>query len=109
MKRFVIVGIITALLLLPVSEAFSDSKRGRRPVTPYGDFCKQCTQYGTCKSRMSHDDSKKAMMDYYHKKGLIVEIENKRGRFIKAKVKDKDEVVDVIIFDRRTGRLRSIY
>jgi hypothetical protein len=79
MKQFVIVGIITALLLLSASESFSDSKRRRRPVTPYGDFCKKCTQYGTCKSRMSHDDAKKAMMDYYQRKGLIVEIEDKRG------------------------------
>jgi hypothetical protein len=109
MKQLVIVGIIATLLLLSVSEAFSDSMHKRGQVTPYGDFCKQCTQYGTCKSNMSHDEAKKAMMDYYHRKGLVVEIDNKRERFIKAKVKDKDKVVDVIIFDRSTGRLRSVY
>jgi hypothetical protein len=58
---------------------------------------------------MSHDDAKKAMLDYYNKKGLAVEIEQKRGRFIRAKIKDEDKVVDVIIFDRRTGRIRSIF
>jgi hypothetical protein len=59
------------------------------------------------------------MKDYFGKKGYTVEIEKwkrsgkgkrkGRERFIKAKVKDKDIVVDVIIFDRRTGRMRSIY
>ena len=29
--------------------------------------------------------------------------------FIQVKVKEKDKVVDVIIFDRMTGRMRSIY
>ncbi len=83
-------------------------KRGK-PVTPYGDFCPRCTQYGNCETTMSHEDAKKAMIDYYHKKGLAVELERKRGRFIRAKIKEKNEVIDVIIFDRRTGRVRSIY
>ncbi len=44
-----------------------------------------------------------------HKKGLKISIGKARGRFIKARVEDKGKVVDVIIFDRRTGRIRSIY
>jgi hypothetical protein len=58
---------------------------------------------------MTHEDAKKAMLDYYHEKGLNIELGKKRGRFIKVKVKEKDKVVDVIIFDRKTGRMRSIY
>lgn len=101
--------VITALFvfLSPLSEAYA--WRNNMPVTPYGDFCPRCTDYGTCKSTMGHDDARKAMLDYYNEKGLSVEIVNKNGRFIKAKIKEKDKVVDVIIFDRRTGRIRSIY
>jgi hypothetical protein len=60
---------------------------------------------------MTHEAAKKAMLNYYHKKGFRVELVRKRGRFIRAKVKEKEKgkVVDVIIFDRRTGRIRSIY
>lgn len=102
--------LITVLVLLYSSlpDAFAQ-RRGRPMVTPYGDFCPKCTQYGVCKTAMSHEDAKSAMLDYYQKKGYIVEIINKRGRFIKAKIKDKRKVVDIIIFDRRTGRIRSIY
>ncbi|MBL7031648.1 MAG: hypothetical protein ISR97_00510 [Nitrospira sp.] len=92
---------------MPFSEAFA--RHPKKPVTPYGDFCPKCSEYGNCKTPMGHEDAKRAMFDYYHKKGLSVEIMRKRGRFIKAKVKDKNDVVDVIIFDRRTGRIRSIY
>ena len=99
--------IVSFLLLLPAGavQAF----HGEKPITPYGDSCPRCSEYGMCKYILSHEDAKKAIMDYYHKKGFVVELILKKGRFIKAKVKDKNKVVDIIIFDRRTGRLRSIY
>ncbi len=104
--RLVVLLIPVMLLLFPTS-GFSDHER--KKVTPYGDFCPECTKYGTCKTPMSHDEARKAMIDYYHKKGLSVEVEHKRGRFIRAKIKEKAKVVDIIIFDRQTGRVRSIY
>ncbi len=99
--------ILSFLLLVPagIVQAVHEGK----PITPYGDSCRRCSDYGTCKYTLSHEDAKKAMMDYYHKKGFVVELIMKKGRFIKAKVKDGNKVVDIIIFDRRTGRLRSIY
>jgi len=107
MKNKYIIAIVSVLLIIPLTEAISEGQK--KPVTPYGDFCPRCSEYGNCKSTMSHDDAKRALIEYYHQKGLGVELEKKRGRFIRAKVRDKDKVVDVIIFDRRSGRIRSIY
>jgi hypothetical protein len=107
MRYSAVMGIIVVFLAASLSGAFA--WYNGKPVTPYGDFCPRCSEYGTCKSMMSHKDAKKAMLDYYHKKGLTVELEKKRGRFIRAKIKEKNNVIDVIIFDRRTGRIRSIY
>ncbi|UCD35857.1 MAG: hypothetical protein JSU90_03225 [Nitrospiraceae bacterium] len=100
---------IAAFLLLAAYPMMAGAWVKDRPVTPYGDYCPQCTKYGTCKTIMSHEDAKKAMLNYYDQKGLSVEMEKKEGRFIRAKVKEKNKVIDVIIFDRRTGRIRSIY
>lgn len=108
MRYLVLLLTVLVLLSAALPEAHAQ-RRGRPMVTPYGDFCPKCTQYGVCKTALSHEDAKSAMLDYYHEKGYIVEIINKRGRFIKAKIKDKRKIVDVIIFDRRTGRIRSIY
>lgn len=99
--------VISALMLIPFSAVFA--WHHEKTVTPYGDFCPRCGQYGTCKALMNTEDAEKAMIDYYNEKGFDVEIEDIKGRFIKAKIKDKSGVVDVIIFDRRTGRIRSIY
>jgi len=100
--------LITAIIVLIAAGTVQAFREGKS-ITPYGDACPRCSDYGTCKYTLSHEEAKQAMMDYYHKKGFVVELIHKRGRFIKAKVKDSNKVVDVIIFDRRTGRLRSIY
>ncbi|MBI5664193.1 MAG: hypothetical protein HZC49_03740 [Nitrospirae bacterium] len=100
---------IVVLTLLLVTWSGVYAWRTGKPVTPYGDFCPHCTNYGSCKTIMSHEDARKAMINYYQEKGLNVELENKRGRFIRARIKEQNRVIDVIIFDRRTGRVRSIY
>jgi hypothetical protein len=106
-EHLIFIMVLFVLLVLPLSDV-SAEHRGK-PVTPYGDFCKRCGNYGTCKKPMKPHDAEKAMKDYYKKKGLKVEMERSKGRFLKAKVKDKGKTVDTIIFDRRTGRIRSIY
>lgn len=107
-ERYALNLMMVPLLLL-LSTVTVEAFHGAKPITPYGDSCTKCTKYGTCKHTLNYEDAKKAMMDYYDKKGYLVEIIHKRGRFMKAKIKDKNKVVDIIIFDRRTGRLRSIY
>ena len=107
MKYIYIIVIVPVLFLIMLNEAVPGSNE--KPVTPYGDFCKRCSEYGNCKSTMSHEEAKQALIEYYHNKGLGVQLEKKRGRFIRAKIRDNDNVVDVIIFDRRSGRIRSIY
>lgn len=105
-KYVIMFFLVSVLILIQNTDSFAGHKG---PVTPYGDFCPRCSEYGNCKSKMSHDDAKEALINYYHKKGLGVELEKKRGRFIRVKIKNRNEVVDIIIFDRRTGRIRSIY
>lgn len=104
-----IATFITILLLLSLQLSPVFAWQRERPVTPYGDFCRRCAPYGTCRDMMSPEDARKAMAEYYHRKGLDVEIVRIKGRFIKAEVRDTGGVVDVIIFDRQTGRIRSIY
>lgn len=106
-KYLMLLPIVLALLVFPLTGVSAEGKG--KPVTPYGDFCKHCGNYGTCKKPMKLHDAEKAMKDYYSKKGFNVEMERSKGRFLKAKVKNKEKTVDVIIFDRRTGRIRSIY
>jgi hypothetical protein len=108
-KCFIIINALLVITALFISSPDIFAGQRKSPITPYGDSCKECGRYGTCDSQMKPKDARKAISDYYKKKGLDAEVKDVRGRFIKATIKDKGKTVDVIIFDRRTGRIRSIY
>ncbi len=107
MRYLIVIIIILAAGLFLSAEGFAMHQG--KTVTPYGDSCAKCGKYGTCKSTISTEDAEEAMRDYYNKKGYGVEVEHAKGRFIKARIMDKDKTIDVIIFDRRTGRIRSTF
>lgn len=104
-----LIFFIAIISLIPLSHSPAFAWHLEKTVTPYGDVCPQCGNYGTCKSVMTDYDAENALNDYYKKKGLKVEIEKISGRFIKAGIYNKEGIVDIIIFDRKTGRIRSIY
>jgi hypothetical protein len=78
-------------------------------VTPYGDYCKDCTIYGTCKEVITPRDAVIALQRYYRLKGYRVGTIYHKGRFIEAEIFKNNREVDKVLFDRKTGRLRSIY
>ena len=78
-------------------------------VTPYGDYCVACAVYGVCKTAVPMDDAVRAIDRYYRDRGYRVGEIQQRGRFIEAVIYKEERAVDRVIFDRKTGRLRSIY
>ncbi len=78
-------------------------------VTPYGDYCRDCTIYGTCKEIISPHAAVVALDRYYRERGYRVGTIYHKGRFIEAEIFKNNRRVDVVLFDRKTGRLRSIY
>jgi hypothetical protein len=82
-----------------------------RNVTPYGDFCPNCSVYGVrYKHRqVRHDKAIEAIRAYFAKRGFTIGNVRGIGRFIKVDVYRKGELVDRLVFDRKTGRIRSIY
>lgn len=85
---------------LPLSE---------RVVTPYGDFCPRCSKYGMGRMPVKHRLAVEAVRDYFGHKGLRVKSPQRSGRFLRFDIYRDDRLVDKIIFDRMTGRIRSIY
>ncbi len=93
------------ILSLPIS---SPAGQHHKSVTPYGDFCNRVSHYGMHKRPLNNKEVKKALTHYYSEKGLKFELVSKKGRFVKAVIKDSHKAVDTIIFDRHTGRIRSV-
>jgi hypothetical protein len=99
------------LLLGPLSglEAQPPMKHRGKVVTPYGDFCSKCSKYGRVRGQVKMREAMAAVEAYFNRKGLTVKHIRGTKRFLVIDIYSGDEIVDTILFDRRTGRLRSIY
>ena len=95
--------IITLFLLIRLS-----AYAGEDMITPYGDDCKKCTTYGTCKATLPPREAIAAIEQYYRDKGYTVDKVQHKGRFIEAEIYEGNRLVDKVLFDRKSGRLRSI-
>lgn len=104
------VALITILTLNIFLAGVYNASAGhhKRHIIPYGDYCSHVSHYGTHHGILANHQVEKALKHYFGKKGLDFEIMNNRGRFVKAHVKSDDKVIDTIIFDRHSGRIRSI-
>jgi len=78
-------------------------------IIPYGDYTSWCTAYGTCRERLDRKDAERAIADYFTMRSLQAARILHRGRFIEAEIYRDGRLVDKILFDRKTGRIRSIY
>lgn len=78
-------------------------------VTPYGDYSQWCSAYGTCKENLGPKEAEKAILRYFADKRLRAANIQHKGRFIEAEIYDDGSLVDKVLFDRKTGRMRSTY
>lgn len=77
-------------------------------TTPYGDYCPSCSNYGFCKKELKPHEAVRAIKSHFEERGLAVVIVEGRGRFIRADITKGGKIVDRVVFDRKTGRLRPI-
>jgi len=99
-----------SLIIFIALSAASAAAAGEKNITPYGDYSKDSESYGACtKDVISEDKAVKALNKYYEKRGYTVKAVQHKGRFIKADIFKDDKQVDKVIFDRKSGRLRSMY
>lgn len=80
---------------------------------PHGNYCegRGWGWYGERKSVRTQSEAKKSLKQYFSSYDDI-RIDNIKERkwFFEAEIRDKNNnVIDVVIIDKRTGRIRSIY
>ncbi len=100
--------LITSLFLAKSNDVRAASPNGKK-TTPYGAYCDRVRHYGNHHKALNDKHVNEALKHYYGEKDLDFKIINSKGRFVKAFIKDGNKIVDTIILDRRTGRIRSVY
>jgi hypothetical protein len=96
---------IAVLLLALSATAFAQGPR--RSAVSYGAYCE--SPYGFCRKELNSRQAVHALRMFFHHRGLRVEVLQLKGRFIKANIYNGPNLVDTILLDRKTGRMRSIY
>lgn len=97
--------LILSVVLATSGYAGISSEEGR---SPFGDTCPLCGEYGYCTEPPSHKAAIHVLATHYAKRGLHVVVVKEKGRFLEAEVYRKRELVDKVLLDLRTGRIRSI-
>jgi hypothetical protein len=105
---------ILCALFIVTSVVYAEEKQQQQQqqqqqqFTPFGASCPSCDTYGYCKKTLTYKQAEQNLEAYYAQKGLDVVIVKKSGRFLEADVYKKDKIVEKVILDRKTGRIRPI-
>ncbi|WP_297212902.1 MULTISPECIES: hypothetical protein [Thermodesulfovibrio] len=79
---------------------------------PYGSYCpgKGSGWYGAKKAVNTTEDARKILNEYFKNQGMVIDNIKERKWFFQAEIRDKNNnLIDVLIVDKRTGRIRSTY
>lgn len=79
---------------------------------PYGWYCPgpMGGWYGAKKAVRNADEAKKLLRTYFQNEDVVIGKVKERQWYYEAEIKDKNnDLLDIVIVDKRTGRIRSIY
>lgn len=80
--------------------------------SPYGGYKKGTTDttYGERRPVSSVAEARKVLREYFAKKNVKIGEIKEKDLYFEAEILDKSgQVIDTVIVDKRTGRIRSIY
>jgi hypothetical protein len=99
--------VSAAILISIISLSPAYAEKGG--ITPYGDYCDECTTYGKCKNPLTMKQAITSIEQYYKEKGYSVKNHRQKGRFVEAEIYNENKLIDKVLFDRHTGRIRSVF
>ena len=101
--------ILTNILPFIVLLAAAADGYGGQHSAPYGDYPEWNSAYGICRVDLGTREAEIAIERYFAIKGFRVRNMRHRERFVEADIYKDRLLYDKILFDRKTGRIRSIY
>lgn len=117
MIRIFILFIVSFLFLLNPQIALGDDLCQDCPKwhgrSPYGDYCKghRWGWYGSKRRVKDIKEAEKIIKEFFSSyKDIKIMIVRERRHFFEAEIRDnRNNLIDIVIVDKRTGRIRSIY
>lgn len=101
--------IFFTILFLMMTASLLHAAQEGKVIIFYGDYAHWCTVYGTRAEDIGPREAEQVVEKYFASKGLRATNFTHKGRFMEAEIYRNDKRLDVILFDRKTGRIRSTY
>ncbi|MHC1697614.1 MAG: hypothetical protein AB9919_06060 [Geobacteraceae bacterium] len=108
-KFIIIVLLCLAAPTMAQADCSGSDWSGHRP---YGDYCDGPGRgwYGAKKGVDSAGEAKRILQDYYANENVTIGKIVKKDYYFEAEILDRNNrIVDRVIVDVRTGRIRSIF
>jgi hypothetical protein len=104
MKNIYIIIILCALILISAAPLLNAETNS----SPYGDS--KGKGYGEMKTVNTIDEAKKILSGFFSGREVKIGIIVEKELFFESEILDKhNNIIDKVIIDKRTGRIRSIY
>lgn len=110
-KYALLAGMVVVFVVLLEFEALAMNGGRGKGGGPYGGYCRGPRHgwYGALSPVKSAEKAKQLIIEFFSGR-VIVENLLERELFFEADVKsEKGVLIDIVIVDKRTGRIRSIY
>lgn len=110
MRKQILMGLLTLGMLfqylIAVPGAYGTDEKGGK--YPYGGSREG--EYGEKKEVLTPGDAERILRQYFSKKNVTIGEIREKELYFEAEVRDENnKVIDKVIVDKRTGRIRSIY
>ncbi len=110
--RIIIALLLTLTSMSSLPAMAGPAERGPNCSRPYGGYCRgpRWGWYGAKQPVTTQEEARKHLEKYFADGKVTIGSITERSSYFEAEIKDKDnKVVDRVIIDKRSGRIRSIY
>jgi len=104
--------IICSGFISPCFSIAQSRKHEWRGRTPYGNYCSGPERgwYGERKEVKTSGEARVILQRYFKNRGVVVGDIKERKGFFEAEIRDENNtLIDRVIVNKRTGRIRSVY
>jgi hypothetical protein len=105
--RKAVLGLFVTILCI-----FSSATTGAEDTSPYGAYKKDPAEssYGENRPVTSIEEARRVLKEYFAKKDVRIGEIREQKFFFESEIRDKNNnLIDKVIIDKRTGRIRSTY
>ena len=113
MKKILLLTVFLVTLVMLSGSYVQAADRCPGERFPQGNYCEGWRRgwYGERKAVSTQEEARRILREYFSSvKGARIGHIKERKWFFKAEIRGRDnELLDVVIIDKRTGRIRSVY